>query len=83
MRNGGSNIAESYAQIENGELWLVNSYVAPYEQAKIGAIKSGERGNCWRTKKRVLGCGMKPTQRNDAGTFSHVFQSYWESEKLR
>ena len=34
MRNGGSNIAESYAQIENGELWLVNSYVAPYEQAK-------------------------------------------------
>ena len=34
LRNGGSNIAESYAQIENGELWLVNSYVAPYEQAK-------------------------------------------------
>ncbi len=34
MRNGGSNIAESYAQIDNGELWLVNSYVAPYEQAK-------------------------------------------------
>ena len=34
LRNGGSNIAESYAQIENGELWLVNSYVAPYDQAK-------------------------------------------------
>ena len=34
LRNGGSNIAESYAQIENGELWLVNSYVAPYGQAK-------------------------------------------------
>ena len=34
LRIGGSNIAESYAQIENGELWLVNSYVAPYEQAK-------------------------------------------------
>ena len=34
LRTGGSNIAESYAQIENGELWLVNSYVAPYEQAK-------------------------------------------------
>ena len=34
LRIGGSNIAESYAQIENGELWLVNSYVAPYEQVK-------------------------------------------------
>ena len=29
LRNGGSNISESYAQIENGELWLVNSYVGP------------------------------------------------------
>ncbi len=34
MRNGGSNIAESYAAVEEGELWLVHSYVAPYEQAK-------------------------------------------------
>lgn len=35
MRSGGTNIAESYAAVENGELWLVNSYVAPYEQAKM------------------------------------------------
>ncbi|NVO56112.1 SsrA-binding protein SmpB [Rhodobacteraceae bacterium B1Z28] len=35
LRAGGSNIAESYASVENGELWLVNSYVAPYEQAKV------------------------------------------------
>ena len=34
LRKGGSNIAESYAAVENGELWLVNSYIAPYEQAK-------------------------------------------------
>ncbi|MFW6300613.1 MAG: SsrA-binding protein SmpB [Oceanicaulis sp.] len=34
LREGGANIAESYAAVENGELWLVNSYVAPYEQAK-------------------------------------------------
>lgn len=33
MRVGQTNIAESYAAVENGELWLVNSYVAPYEQA--------------------------------------------------
>ncbi len=34
LRQNGGNIAESYATVENGELWLVNSYVAPYAQAK-------------------------------------------------
>ncbi|MGB0900659.1 SsrA-binding protein SmpB [Halocynthiibacter sp.] len=33
MRVGQTNIAESYAAVEDGELWLVNSYVAPYKQA--------------------------------------------------
>ena len=34
LRESGANIAESYAAVENGELWLINSYIAPYEQAK-------------------------------------------------
>ncbi len=34
LRAGGSNIAESYAAVDEGELWLVNSYIAPYDQAK-------------------------------------------------
>ena len=34
LRANGANIAESYAAVEEGELWLVNSYIAPYEQAK-------------------------------------------------
>jgi len=34
LRSGGANIAESYAAVEEGELWLVNSYIAPYKQAK-------------------------------------------------
>ena len=33
LRQGSANIAESYAAVENGELWLVNSYIAPYERA--------------------------------------------------
>ncbi|MDP5217764.1 SsrA-binding protein SmpB [Ruegeria sp. 2205SS24-7] len=41
LRAGGSNIAESYAAVEEGELWLVNSYIAPYEQAK--SFKHEER----------------------------------------
>lgn len=34
MRVGQTNIADSYAEVKDGELWLVNAYVAPYEQAK-------------------------------------------------
>ncbi len=34
MRAGGVSIAESYATIEDGELWLINSHVPKYEQAK-------------------------------------------------
>ena len=41
LRNGGANIAESYAQVDDGELWLTNSYIAPYDQAK--SFKHEER----------------------------------------
>ena len=34
LRVNSANIAESYAGVDAGELWLVNSYIAPYEQAK-------------------------------------------------
>ena len=34
LREGGANIAESYAAVEEGELWLVNGRIAPYAQAK-------------------------------------------------
>ncbi len=36
LRSGQSNIAESYAAVEDGELWLVNSYIAPLDQAMFG-----------------------------------------------
>ena len=34
LRQKSANIAESYATVDDGELWLVNSHVAPYAQAK-------------------------------------------------
>jgi SsrA-binding protein len=41
LREGGANIAESYAHVDQGELWLVNSYIAPYNKAK--SFKHEER----------------------------------------
>ena len=34
LRTGQANIAESYATVEDGELWLINSYIPAYLQAK-------------------------------------------------
>ncbi|MDX7568756.1 SsrA-binding protein SmpB, partial [Serratia marcescens] len=33
LRNNQSNSAESYASLENGEFWLINSYIPEYLQA--------------------------------------------------
>jgi SsrA-binding protein len=32
IRAGKVNLQDSFAKIENGELWLFNMYIAPYEQ---------------------------------------------------
>jgi len=34
LRENAANVAESYAAVENGELWLVNSYIAPYDPGR-------------------------------------------------
>ncbi|MGD9669687.1 MAG: SsrA-binding protein SmpB [Hyphomicrobiaceae bacterium] len=33
LRKGQANIAESYASVEDGELWLINAYIAEYTEA--------------------------------------------------
>ena len=33
LRENSGNITECYAAVEDGELWLVNSYIAPYNRA--------------------------------------------------
>ncbi|MEQ3624559.1 MAG: SsrA-binding protein SmpB [Celeribacter sp.] len=36
LRENSANVAESYAEVHEGELWLVNSYIAPYDRAMFG-----------------------------------------------
>jgi SsrA-binding protein len=33
VRAGSVNLRDSYAQVKNGELWLLNVHIAPYEPA--------------------------------------------------
>ena len=35
LRVGQTNIAESYASVEDGGLWLINSYIAEYKGAAL------------------------------------------------
>jgi SsrA-binding protein len=32
-RTGRVNLRDSYVQVKNGELWLIDTHIAPYEQA--------------------------------------------------
>lgn len=43
LREGKANIAESYAAVENGELWLINAYIPPFSHAKAEAFGHDER----------------------------------------
>ena len=63
LRVNSSNIAESYAGVDEGELWLVNSYIAPYEQAKTFGHEERRRRNCWSAAVSYRGFGRKPSAR--------------------
>jgi SsrA-binding protein len=53
LRQGQANIAESYAAVEGGELWLVNSYIAPYVQAKTWGHEEKRRRKLLASKKEL------------------------------
>ena len=53
LRQGSANIAESYAAVENGELWLVNGYIAPYAQAKTWGHEERRRRKMLATKRQL------------------------------
>ena len=53
MRVGQTNIAESYAAVEGGELWLVNAYIAPYAAAKTWGHEERRKRKLLASKKEL------------------------------
>ena len=53
MRQGGVNIAESYAAVEDGELWLVNAHIPKYDQAKTFQHEERRRRKLLVSKKEL------------------------------
>ena len=53
LRTGQSNIAESYAAVEGGELWLTNAHVARYEPARQFGHEERRRRKLLVTRKQM------------------------------
>ncbi|MGH1454415.1 MAG: SsrA-binding protein SmpB [Paracoccaceae bacterium] len=62
LREKTAQITESYAAVEEGELWLVNSYIAPYAQAKTWGHEERRRRKLLASKKELARM-WKATQR--------------------
>lgn len=62
LRQHSANIAESYAAVDDGELWLINSYIAPYEQARTFGHEEKRRRKLL-VSKRELARMWNETQR--------------------
>lgn len=61
LRTGQSNIADSYASVDDGELWLTNAYIAPYDRAMFSheerrkrklLVSKRELARLWNATKR-------------------------------
>ncbi len=37
LREGRATLAQAYAEVRDGELWLVGLHISPYEQGSVGA----------------------------------------------
>jgi SsrA-binding protein len=37
LREGRTSLAQAYAEVRDGELWLVGLHISPYERASLGA----------------------------------------------
>jgi SsrA-binding protein len=53
LRQGKANIAESYAAVEGGELWLINGYIPAYAQAKTFGHDERRRRKLLVTKREL------------------------------
>ena len=62
LRENSANIAESYAAVEEGELWLVNSYIAPYER-RCSSTRNAAAASCWSAARNWRGSGTTHSAR--------------------
>ena len=67
LRVNSANIAESYAGVDAGELWLVNSILPLMSRPRPLDMKNSGGANCWSAAKSWHGYGLIPSAKADFG----------------
>lgn len=63
MRSGQTNISDGYVSVDDGELWLLNAYVAPYDKAAIVSRHEERRKRKLLASKREISKFWNETRR--------------------
>lgn len=53
LRQGGGSAVDSYAEVVDGEIWLTNFHIPPYEQGNRANVESKRRRKLLLTKKEI------------------------------
>jgi SsrA-binding protein len=54
VRAGRVNLTDSFVRIENGEAWVYNMHISPYEQGNIWNVESKRRRKLLLHKKEIM-----------------------------
>ena len=63
VRDGGVSLKDSFARVENGEIFLYNMHIAPYEYANINAPEPKRARKLLLRKSEIVKLASKISQR--------------------
>ena len=92
VRGGGGSILEAFVKFENGEAWLVNAHIPPYEQAgshfnhesrrKRKLLLKGKEIDKWSRKVQEKGLTVVPLQMYFLGAWVKIELGVGRGKKL-
>ena len=63
LRENSASLRDSYGQIKNGELWLINTYIAPYSHGNIFNVATRRNRKLLLHKKQIKKIAVKVKER--------------------
>lgn len=77
VRAARINLKDGFAQVKNGEVWLSNVHIAPYEEGNIWNQDPDRRRKLLLHKKQIPKAGPRHQRdRNDLGAFEGLSQGW-------
>ena len=80
IREGRANLADAYARVERGEMWLYNCHIQPYQMASHVTHDPTRKRRLLLHKKEI----RKYKQSNDQkGTTLVALRLYWKGRRVK